>query len=70
MYGKLVFGCIIFISFNGLYFLVLLIYFLERGEEREKERERNIIQLPLICALTRDQTCNLGMHPDWVGVSR
>ena len=42
-----------------------------RGREgrREREREtlisgRNIDQLPPIYALTRDQTCNLGMCPD------
>ena len=34
----------------------------ERGREREIEidmRERNIHQLPSVCALTRDQTHNL-----------
>ena len=49
--------------------------FRERGREREREREtdrvrqrdinvRNIDQLPLICAPTRDGTHNLGMCPD------
>ena len=31
---------------------------------RESERARNIDQLPTICALTLDQTCNLGMCPE------
>ena len=32
--------------------------------ETEKERERNIDQLPPICAPARDQTRNLGMCSD------
>ena len=35
----------------------------ERGG-REKERERNIDQLPLVCAPTRDRTWNPGVCPD------
>ena len=43
-----------------LYFKILFIYFLERGERREKERERNInVQLP------GDLAHNPGMCPDW-----
>ena len=40
----------------------------ERGKEKERETlmwERNIDQLPPMRALTGDQTCNLGMCPDW-----
>ena len=36
---------------------------LERDKGRK--RERNINQLPPICTLIRNQTCNLGMCPDW-----
>ena len=40
--------------------------FLEKGEEREKERERNIsVWLPLALLLLGDLAHNLGMCPDW-----
>ena len=35
-----------------------MLMILERGKGRERDRERNITP-------TRDQTCNLGMCPDW-----
>ena len=35
-----------------IYFKDFNYLFLDRGEGREKERERNITQLPLPCALT------------------
>ena len=38
--------------------------FLERGEKREKERERNIDQSPLKCALAGSWTHNPGTCPD------
>ena len=43
---------------------------LEEGEGRDKGRDRNIDVrnidwLPFLCALTRDQTHNLGICPDW-----
>ena len=31
---------------------------------RKGEREKNIDWLSLVCTLTMDQTCNLGMCPD------
>ena len=37
---------------------------LESGEEKEKEREINIDQLPLAYAPNEDQTCNAGICPD------
>ena len=37
---------------------------LERGEGREREKERNIDGLPLVHALTWDQARNLGLCPD------
>ena len=44
---------------------ILCIYF-QRGEGREKERERNInVWLPLACPPTEDLACNSGMCPDW-----
>ena len=51
------------------FFFFFLIGFRERGRERERERERNIVarninQLSPVHALTKDQTCNLGMCPD------
>ena len=40
--------------------------FLERGEEREKERERNInVWLPLTHPQTGDLAHNPGVCPDW-----
>ena len=42
---------------------------LERGKERERERnidEREKHQwFPLACALTQDRTHNLGLCPEW-----
>ena len=38
--------------------------FLEREEGREKERERNVDQLPLTCASNEEQTHNFGTCPD------
>ena len=46
-----------FILFFKFYKICLLIW--------ERERERNINQLPPYCAPTRDQTYSLGMCPDW-----
>ena len=55
-------------------FLDLIYLFLERGNEREKEREGNIDWLPLtcpqlgswpttqVCSLTRNQTGKLSIH--------
>lgn len=31
----------------------------------EREREKNIHQLPPVLTLTRDRTHNLDMYPDW-----
>ena len=46
-------------------FLFLRVYlFLERGEGKEKERERNMDQLPLIRTLAGDRSRNPGMCPD------
>ena len=40
-------------------------YFLERGEGREKERERHInVWLPLPCPPLGDLACNPGLCPD------
>ena len=54
-----------------LVYFSLFILFLERGEGRGKDKERNIDvrnidQLPLVRTLTRDPTCNLG-HVPWPG---
>ena len=46
--------------FNFKYFT----YF-ERGEGRERKRERNINRLPLMRTPTGVGTCNPGMCPDW-----
>ena len=51
----------------NFFFLSLTV---ERGEGREKERERiidvrNIDRLPLAHSPTGDQTHNPGMCPDW-----
>ena len=46
------------------FFQVFFIYFLERREGREKERERNTDWLPLVCAPTRVRIHNPGMCLD------
>ena len=51
-------------SSMNLFICWLVDWFLERGEGREKERERNIDLLPLARTPTGDCTCNLGMCPD------
>ena len=53
--------------FNNFSFFKDFIYlFLERAEEKEKGRERNIyVWLPLVHPLTGDLACNPGMCPDW-----
>ena len=57
--------------FFSFFLSFLLFFYRERegkgGKKRGRESsmwERNINQLPLICTLSRDQTCNLGMCPD------
>ena len=52
-----------FVCFLKILFIYL---FLEGGEGREKERERNInVWLPLAHPLLGDLFCNPGMCPDW-----
>ena len=47
------------------FFFKTFILFLERGEGREKERERNINEwLPLTCPPIGDPARNPGMRPD------
>ena len=46
----------------------VLFLFSERGEGREKERERNIDWLPFTCAPTRDGTHNPGTCPDQIWI--
>ena len=46
--------------------IFLFIYFLERGEGKEKDKERNIhVWLPLAWPPTGDLAYNPGMCPDW-----
>ena len=52
-------NCIVF------FFKDVIYLFIERREEREKKRERNINLLPLEHAQTGDRTHNPGMCPDW-----
>ena len=49
---------------NSRYFKKIFYLILEKGEGREKERERNIDRLPLARALTWGQACNPDMCPD------
>ena len=71
---------IMFLLLHPCYYHILLIFlqyykdfiylFLERGERREKERERksdvrNTDRLPLTCAPTGDRTWNPGICPNW-----
>ena len=51
-------------------FITFKILFIFKGEEREKERKRNmdmrnIYPILLVLVPTRDQTCNPGMCPNW-----
>ena len=54
---------------STIFFFFLRFYlfiYLERGEGREKVRERNInVWLPLTWPPTGDLACNPGMCPDW-----
>ena len=68
---------ILYLCLNVLFSLYVCIYIcvcvykdfiylvLERGEEREKERVRNINHLPLTHVPTGDQTCNVGRCTAW-----
>ena len=51
------------------FFKILLIYFLERGEEREKEREREkdqcVRDTSIGCLSLGNLACNPGVCPDW-----
>ena len=44
---------------------ISLLLILERGEGMEKERERNVDQLPLEYTLTGDHTRHPGICADW-----
>ena len=54
-----------FIPMAKIFLKDFIYLLLDRGERREKERERNINLLPPIHALTRDLAHNPGMCPDW-----
>ena len=51
--------------FDNSCFIILFIYFCREDKGGEKERERNINQLPLTGTPTGYQTCNPSMCPDW-----
>ena len=62
--------CLYFLLWQNIYNLPIFkdfIYlFLERGEGKEKEWERNIhVWLPLTCPPTGDLACNPGTCPGW-----
>ena len=49
-----------------LFFKDFIYLFLEGGEGKEKERERNIeVWLPLTCPPPADLACNPGTCPEW-----
>ena len=52
--------------FQYLIFFLIFYLFLDRGEGREKEMERNInVWLPLLCPTLGNLARNPGMCPDW-----
>ena len=54
-----------FTSFFKRFFYILL----DRGERKEKERERNInVWLPLMCLSLGNLVHNPGMCPDWESI--
>ena len=55
---------VVFLSLSVSFFLDCVYLFLERGDGREKERERNIDLLPLAHTKTRGQAGYPGMCPD------
>ena len=56
--------CAVWFSAAFIFFLRFYL-FLDRGEGREKEKERNIDQLPLTHTPNRGLAYNPGMCPDW-----
>ena len=62
---------IILTSFSSKFFFLILtegyafIDFREKEEVQQRERETDTDGLPSVHDLTRDQTCNLGVCPDW-----
>ena len=59
------FSCFI-VYISRIFFLVLVIYFLERGEGRGKERERKInVWLPLTCSPLGTWPTTQVCAPDW-----
>ena len=57
-------------KYTYVFFTILFIYFLERGEGREKERERNInvwlpLTYPLLGTWPTTQACTLDWESNW-----
>ena len=50
---------------SNLFFNILFIYFLERGEGKEKEEEKHQCVVASHAPPTRNLACNPGMCPDW-----
>ena len=70
-HGLILFKWVNWRFFNDFLKILFIYSFIDSGEGREKERERNInVWLPLVHPATGDLACNPGMCPDWESIQR
>ena len=65
VYTNMIFFWIFFFLFLQIFFKDFIYVFLDRGERREKDRERNTVCGCFLSTPTEDLARNPGMCPDW-----